>query len=391
MNIFHVPSWYPSKNNPIYGTFIQEQIQMLAGETPAWNHAISTWGQGDPDHMLWVGDHLKNIPKLFTRRQFHSEQSRNIFKYHQPAPTWTRKVRNGNLNRLLRINEEHFEFFQNQVGTVNVIHAQATYPAALIAEYLSKKFNIPYFVSIRMSPFPFDEFLSKNGELKSWIRQPLENAKGLIAPSHSLKERLQRFGFTHVHVIPNPVDASFFKPLEGHSPEKITSLTIGRMVPQKGIDMLIQAIAELDKDVRVAFRVGGDGPQFKSYKKLAKEKGVEDRITWLGGLSREQVRDEMQRCSFYVLPSRHETFGNVLLEAMACGKPVVATKCGGPEDIVSSETGALCDLDIRGVQLGILDMLNRLDSYSQDQIRKHSIDRFSSNTFIESLKSIYHK
>lgn len=365
MNIFYIPSWYPSKNNPIYGTFVKEQVEILARLNPEWNLGVSLWGQGDNDFQLKVGDHVKNLPKMFRSRMYHSEQNGNIFTYYNPTKTWTRKLLHGNLKGLLRANEENFLFFQKQVGKVNVLHAQATYPGALIANYLSKKYNIPYVVSIRMSPFPFKEFLQSDGSLKPWIRRSLEEANKLICTSSSLENRLHEFGLKNTQVIHNPVDTDFFKPID-FTPDKITILTVGRMVPQKGIDMLIHTIKELGADFDAEFRIGGDGENLKEYQWLAKNLGVSEKITWLGELSREQVRDEMQRCSFYVLPSRHETFGNVLLEAIACGKRVIATDCGGPKDIVTEEVGVLCEV---GDVLGLTEVI-RAFNYDRKPVLK---------------------
>ena len=352
MNIFNIPSWYPSANNPIYGTFVKEQIEMLAKENPDWNMGITTWGQGDPNHMLWIKDHIKNLPKLLKKRAANYKQFENIYSYHSPTPTWTRKFLNGNINGLIKVCSQHFELFQKQAGKVDVIHAQATYPGSLIAQALSEKHSIPYFVTIRMSPFPFQEFQNASGDLKQWVRKTLASADGLIATSSSLKKKLEEFQLRKVMVINNPVDMDFFHPID-FLPEKLTILTIGRMVPQKGIDLLIKAINLLDESFQGEFRIGGDGEYLDEYRRLAKKLKVDHRITWLGELSREQVRDEMQRCSFYVLPSRHETFGNVILEAMACGKPVLATTCGGPKDIVNEKVGIFTEIDIANIQQSI--------------------------------------
>ncbi|MEQ9229997.1 MAG: glycosyltransferase, partial [Cyclobacteriaceae bacterium] len=106
--------------------------------------------------------------------------------------------------------------------------------------------------------------------------------------------------------------------------------------------------------------------------------GVSDKITWLGELSREQVREEMQRCSFYVLPSRHETFGNVLLEAVACGKPVIATDCGGPRDIVTDEVGVLCEVDMDALTESLKQMISKYAEFTPTLKEDFTPDGFQS-------------
>ncbi|MCP4457997.1 MAG: glycosyltransferase family 4 protein [Cytophagales bacterium] len=103
-----------------------------------------------------------------------------------------------------------------------------------------------------------------------------------------------------------------------------------------------------------------------------------DKIEWLGELSREQVRDEMWRCSFYVLPSRHETFGSVLLEAMACGKPVVASRCGGPSEIVTDEVGLLCkNEDVEDLADAIKGMTLTKDEFNSNNLLEFVNKKFT--------------
>ena len=391
MNTFNIPSWYPSYENPIYGTFVKEQIEILSRENPDWNFGVSTWGQGRPSHMLPMKDHVLNIGKVIQKRKFqvYSDHQTNITHFYQPALTWTRKVLHGNLAGLVKANDKNLLSFKKQVENLDIIHAQATYPAALIAQALSEKYGIPYVVSIRMSPFPFEEFLNMEGKIKSLIQAPLQKANALIATSHSLKEQMENFGLSNIEVIHNPVDHDFFKP-SGEEADELTLLTIGRLEHQKGIDVLIEAMVLLEGKFSGKLRIGGEGSLKKVYQKSALENGVNDKIEWLGELSREQVRNEMRRCSFYVLPSRHETFGNVLLEAMAIGKPVVATKCGGPEEIVAREAGLLCEKEnAEDLAKQILRMNQDYKAFRADDLRKYVQAKFSPETFSNQMKKIY--
>lgn len=389
MNIFYIPSWYPSKNNPIYGTFVKEQIELLANENPDWHLGISLWGQGDPEYMLWARDHLFNVLKLGNayRKPYQKAKGDNVTEYFQPCLTWTRKITKGNLKGLFKTSEQNFNRFVANVGQVDIIHSQASYPGALIAQYLSEKFSIPFVVTIRMSPFPFREFSQRNGQLKTLIANPLQNANQLIATSRSLRNTLISYGLSNVSVVNNPVDTLLFHPT-GTQHKDIRILSIGRLELQKGFDLLLQAVATIDIPIKI--RIGGDGSQQRNLKKLAHSLKIEHKIEWLGRLSREQVAHEMQLCSFYVLSSRHETFGNVLLEAMACGKPMVATNCGGPADIVTTETGILCEAEnISELGDAIARMCKEYQNFSCDVIRGYVESEFSAKAFSQKMNQIY--
>jgi phosphatidylinositol alpha-1,6-mannosyltransferase len=131
-------------------------------------------------------------------------------------------------------------------------------------------------------------------------------------------------------------------------PSSSTLLTVGRLVPRKGVDVVIRALRRLP--THVAYRVVGSGPDLDRLRRLAIGECVLDRVTFLGRIDAEQLADEYQRCSIYVQPSRRtedgelEGYGLVYFEAAAWGRPVVAGRSGGEVDVVvDGTTGLLVD------------------------------------------------
>ena len=121
-------------------------------------------------------------------------------------------------------------------------------------------------------------------------------------------------------------------------------LAVGRLVKQKGFDVLLEAMAILVKDppFRCRLLIAGDGPERASLERLANDLGLADRVRFLGPTDRARIASLFRGAEAFVLPSRHEPFGIVNLEAMAAGVPVVATAVGGvPEFVVDRETGLL--------------------------------------------------
>ena len=386
MRIFIIPSWYPSELNPVYGTFNYEQVKMLAELRPNWNIGVSTWGQGDPRFLIYI---LKPATYL---NLFRNPRSGTFFlysncvKYFSPAKTWTRKIFSGNIKKILKANELNLLQFIRQYGIPQVISAQATYPAAIVAQHLSIKYEIPYIVTIRMSPFPFKEFLNAKRELSPLIYNPLKKANGIIATSHSLQMCLTHFGLD-AKIVNNPIDEDFFT-ISDHQSEELSVLTVGRLEEQKGYDMLLRAISRLGNQFNGILKIGGEGSQKHVYKKLAQRLGIEKKVRWLGQVSREEVKKEMQDCSFYILSSRHETFGNVLLEAAACGKPLVSTNCGGPSDIMTSKIGKMCEMNVESLATSIKWMINHFRDYDEQQIRESVVYRFGKTTWANRLEEV---
>jgi phosphatidylinositol alpha-1,6-mannosyltransferase len=131
-------------------------------------------------------------------------------------------------------------------------------------------------------------------------------------------------------------------------PRGATLLTVGRLVPRKGVDVVIRALRRLP--IHVAYRVVGSGPDLARLRQIAADSGVLDRVTFLGRVDAEQLADEYRRCAIYVQPSRRtldgelEGYGLVYFEAAAWGRPVVAGRSGGEVDaVVDGTTGLLVD------------------------------------------------
>jgi glycosyltransferase involved in cell wall biosynthesis len=392
VNIFVIPSWYPSISNPIYGTFVKEQILLMAKQSAELNFGVSLWGQGDDPFLLYAGRSFDSLRKRLVHHEpYQSKELANHRTYFTPAFSWTRRWRKGNLHGLIKSNEENLKHFEKAFGKPDLIHVQASWPGAWIANELSKRFDVPYVVTLRMSPFPFSQFLSKKGQLRSELFEVLNEAEMLIATSNSLADQVREFGLSNVVVVHNPVDTELFKPCEqqpSHNTDKYKMLAVGRLEDQKGFDILITALAMLPEHFHLD--IVGEGSERTKLEKLISDYQLMRRVKLVGEQSREEVAKHMRKCDIYVLSSRHETFGNVLLEAMACGKPVVATRCGGPSDIVTPDVGILCESESAN-SLSQAIMKAYEINFDSHRIRDHVISHFSPNIFTSEMKSVYER
>jgi len=122
-------------------------------------------------------------------------------------------------------------------------------------------------------------------------------------------------------------------------------IACGRLVPQKGFDILLRSVSLLPKNLDAHCWILGDGPQLHALERLAKKLGIEDRVRFLGFQSNPY--SYMRSADALVLSSRWEGFGNVIVEAMACGLPVISTDCDfGPSEIITDyENGLLVPAD----------------------------------------------
>lgn len=395
MNIFHIPSWYPSVDEPISGIFTQEQIIAMAVHYPQDNFGISLWGQKTEANLLWAHEPLKGVAKIIKRlwhRPSQNSLGTNLIEYHTPAYTWTEKFLKGNLSGILRANESNLLLFSQQFGKVALIHAHVSFPAGLIAQHLSFKFGIPYIITEQMSPFPFDSF-SRNGKPMHKVLNPIRQASRVIAISPAAARDIKEKTGVQSVVIPNLVNENLFKPLalpeNSSSIQAFTFFSLGRMVPQKGIPDLLKAIALLHNK-HIKFRIGGDGTHLMEYKQLADTLAINEQVVWLGALDRYEAAREFNHCQAFVLPSLHESMGVVYAEALACGKPIIATRCGGPEFIVQQHNGLLIEVNAPQQLSQAMNYLARnIHKYSTVEIRADFMARFSTKVITKKIYNLY--
>jgi glycosyltransferase involved in cell wall biosynthesis len=393
MNVFFIPSWYPSATDSLSGIFFRDQALGLVRNISEIKIGISTWGQNDEKLLLWSRQPFKTISKfLFERKPEECENELvggRVTEYFSPEYTWSSKISKGNMDRIILANLHNLEKYNNRHGKVDIIHAHVGYPAGHIARTISERKNIPYIITEQMSPFPHRHFKSKNGQIIPDLFKAYQNSGRNVAISESLANDMKKQSIRNIEIIPNLVDETFFTPgSEAAKNEKFVFFSLGRMVPQKGIDILLKAFASQEFEVQL--RIGGNGPFLNSYKKLSKDLGIDHKIVWLGQLDKAGALREFQNCDAFVLPSRHESMGVVFAEAMACGKPVIGTMCGGPEEFIDGSTGYLVAIeDVKGLVNSLKNMMINRRNFNAKLIREKFEERFSSRVVAENIFGIY--
>jgi glycosyltransferase involved in cell wall biosynthesis len=211
-----------------------------------------------------------------------------------------------------------------------------------------------------------------------------------VAVSSSLARRIATYEpRTRIHTIGNVIDTGFFAPAD--DVERTIALTVAPTLDEsKGTDLLLQAWR--DARLRTALPplvVVGADPGAR-YARLAAELGLGDDVTFTGRVTRDRVRELLHQARFYVSASRFETFGVALAEALATGVPVLSTRCGGPEDFVSSEVGMLVvNEDVHALEDGIVKIAEAAPSFEPARLHTHIASRFGADAFLEQMFRVY--
>jgi len=279
----------------------------------------------------------------------------------------------------------------------DLIHAHFTYPDGVAAVRLGKQFGIPVVITEQN---PWGPWMDEDTAVRRQSIRAAQECTFHIAISRSVRESIVRLTgeSNKLRIVPDAVDGDTFTlPEWGNGPIHNQIIFVGAIRPVKGVDILLRSVrllVDAGRDVKLLL-VGESF--FRSYKKesdrlrqMAVDLGIAGRVNFAGKKPLTELVREIQKSAVLVLPSRAESFGMVLVEALACGTPVVATRCGGPEDIVTEEVGVLVPPENpQALAAGIARVLDRRGDYDPAKLRAHALERFGLESVGQRLQALY--
>ncbi|WP_243291154.1 glycosyltransferase family 1 protein [Bacillus sp. FJAT-47783] len=235
----------------------------------------------------------------------------------------------------------------------DLIHIATPFNVGLCGLHYAKKLNIPLVGSYHTD---FDQYLEYYDlqlfskllwKYMHWFHRPFEK---IFVPSHFTMEQLTKHGFTNLHIWARGVDCQMFHPYfdkleirtKYNLKEKYILSYVGRIAPEKDIETLITIANNLPEHVKqnVHWLIVGEGPSLEEMKQKAPTNS-----TFTGFLKGEELAKVYATSDLFVFPSPTETFGNVVLEAMASGTPTIGANSGGVKNIIQHyKTGSLCEM-----------------------------------------------
>ena len=279
----------------------------------------------------------------------------------------------------------------------DVIHAHFIYPEGVIASRLGAELGIQVVSSEHAMWRPW---LDRHPSVRRQVEHALPRISRITAVSAALRASiLALFGdAVPVDVIPNVVDEQIFRaPRADEHPDPNHLLFVGLIRHVKGLDVLVRALGHLLPEFPDLHLSVAGGSFYRAYERDATEVrslvqalGLTDRVRFLGEVAPNDVAALMRKSALLVVPSRRETFSLVTAEALASGTPVVATRCGGPEEILTEDAGQLVDVDDpAALAIAIETALTR--TYDRSALRRHAVERFGSAVAAERLGQLYER
>jgi glycosyltransferase involved in cell wall biosynthesis len=270
-----------------------------------------------------------------------------------------------------------------KVQKIDLIHAHAPLPCGHAAMLLNAELGLPYVVSVHgLDAFGTEQVRGQAGKwCRSISQRVYRSSRRVICVSEHVREQvIEGAGRSfRTSVVYNGVNPELFSP--GTEPPSTTPiiLSVGNLIPIKGHDLLIRAVASLAAEFpTIALEIIGDGPERSRLENLAKELQIAERVRFLGRQSRHNVADAMRRCTVFALPSRYEGLGCVYLEAMSVGKPVIGCRGQGIAEIIRHGTNGFLVGPDNGKELTLaLAMLLR------DETRRGNMGTVARDTILE--------
>lgn len=284
-------------------------------------------------------------------------------------------------------------FARDAARGTQFVHAHALYPSGAAARRLCSSADLPLIVTVHGSD------LYTNLERPSWaaeVRSTVAFAAATVCVSRSLAAdavALAGADPARVVVVPDTYDQRRFTYFERRpvGPRRVRLITVGRLVPVKGHDILLRSLGALTRaGVDAELTIVGDGPERGRLAALVSREGLSERVFFRGSLEDAALAAALAEADAFVLPSRREGFGVALVEALATGLPVVATRSGGPEDVVGSGDGLLVERDdAAALAEGITALAAHVDEYDRQAIAARAHARFSAASVGAQLMAIY--
>jgi len=379
MHILVIPSGYPTEDAPIRGIFFKEQAMAL--KKASYNVGVI---YSETRRITKVNvENLKNFHFQITDKV---EDGVNTIR----LKGWNILMMRNSLgiNLWIRQTVGLFDKYIKKYGKPDIIHVHCGLYGGGAAKIIKEKYGIPYVITEHSSQVlnrKLDKFHEKT------LREAYNNADSLISVGEKLKKSMGNYTDAKIEVIPNIVNTDRFFVKNKENNDKFKFLSISNLIKSKNVNLTIEAFSKNFKgNEKFELHIVGEGNEKDNLINLAKELGVFNQVKFYGRVDRENLPDLIQSCDCFVLPSEFETFGVVYIEALACGLPVIATKCGGPEDFVSHDLGYMIEVnDTYALEEVMKKAPNEISKFNKEEMSNYIKNKFSEKVVIDQITELF--
>ena len=365
INVLFINSWYPNKVLPFNGNFVQQHAK-----------AVSKYC-----NVFCLQTQSRNQNSSFIVSKNNNEGLKEITVYYKKINSSSIVSTYRKKQRQHKAFLKGFEAIISERINIDILHLNVIYPAGMFATFLNRKYNIPIvitehstsYLSISSSSFSF---------LEKFIIKRISKKAEIICPvSKDLENSMKRLGLKGSYrVVPNVINTNYFKFKESKNNNKINIVHISSLKEEhKNVKGIINVIGKLSK-IRQDFilNIVTDG-KIESIVQYAININLSDSFYSIEqNKSAEEIALILQRNHLFLLFSNFENLPCVIIEALACGLPVLSSDVGGINEMISKKNGVLVEQGNEKQLLYELErMINNLSFYDRESISASAIKRYS--------------
>lgn len=378
MNVLMISRGFPTKKYPQWGCFEKDQAEALAKighnvvVVSVDSRFLFSWRKLGITHISENGVNYYNsfwIPGVIT----------NLF-----GLKFNKQIKDLQIDRIYKIVEKEH-------GKPDIIFGQFFFNTFIGVE-LKKRYHIPLIGIEHAARFNAD-ILDKTTSFQASFAYM--HADKIITVCSPLRDRIKYFFNKDSVVVHNIVDGSFFSDVLTFGPNvnKIKFVTTGSLIYRKGFDLLPRAFAKLNlPEEKWEMNIIGGGEERENLQKQINDLGLQNNIHLLGQKTKTEIVDILRDSNAFILPSRNENFSVAVLEALACGLPVISSICGGIRECIFDFNGLLFPVnDVDALADAIKYMFENYQSYDRAKIAEDCKNRFSPEVIARQLTDIFEK
>ena len=378
-HILFISSWYPNRNNPTHGIFNRY-----------FADAAAIYNQISVIHVC-SDEQLKSEFECVESTE-NGILSITVYyrKVNSSIPLISHLLKR---KKVLQAFDLAFQKLIQKVSKPDLIQLNVVLPMGLGAYHLSQKHKIPYVVNENWSGYCAEDGNYRGFVMKYLTQKIIRSAKKIMPTSNYLKEAMlaQQLNGSY-EVVPNVVNVQRFKPLEEMTHAKTKLLHISSLNDrEKNVSGLIRAFAMVLKtEQELELKIVGEGIDKEVYQKLVSGLNIGKYVHFVGRLMADDLVKTINANDALIMFSNYETFSLVIIEAFACGKPVITSNAGAIAGYMKPELGIMVNKNNeKQLSEAILNFTKVKNKFDHNLIRKFAVENYSYEKIGEKLNEIY--
>lgn len=374
--VLYISSWYPNRVRPLLGIFVKRHAAAVAEKCKVSAMYVCSDEQEGIEESTEEG--------IYTIRVYYRRVKSSI-----PLVSW--------LMKLVRYNaawNKAITIYEQKQGKPDIINTNVILPSSIIALKLKKRWKVPYIITEHWTGYFPEDGRYKGILIKSLSRRVVKHASAMVTVSNSLKIRMQQLGLTNTYyVIPNVVDTAMFNLSVDKQPDTFFRFihVSGLDEAQKNVSGIIRTFAEVHKLFPDStLTIIGDGDAKSDLVRLVSKLELQDSVEFTGQKTGTDLVHLFQKAGAFVLFSNYENLPCVMLEALCCGLPVVATKVGDIAEFINESNGMLVQPhDEKQLGSAMIEMIKNKAKYNAAEIRKAVAGKVNDDAVSKQFLEVY--